>query len=78
MLYNSKIKPNRSYHSSQMNIHKVPLFFKLWFGFITIGIIFVFSLVGYTFYQSYQMASHPEKIGSYIGEVINGVKDTVR
>ena len=64
------------------NIHNdgffssMPLFFKLWFGFIFTMVISIFIMVGYTMYS---VASDPaataREIGSLVGEMEKGYED---
>jgi hypothetical protein len=55
----------------------MPLFFKVWFLIVFVGVLTVFSLVGYTFYS---VISDPNAVareaGQLLGEASKGYNET--
>jgi hypothetical protein len=55
----------------------MPLFFKVWFLFVFVGVLTVFGLVGYTFYS---VISDPNSVareaGQLLGEAAKGYNET--
>jgi hypothetical protein len=55
----------------------MPLFFKVWFLIVFVGVLTVFGLVGYTFYS---VISDPNAVareaGQLLGEVSKGYNET--
>jgi hypothetical protein len=56
---------------------KLPLFFKIWFGFIAALVLTVFGVVGFMFYTAATLAGDPEAIGSYIGKIQSGYERAI-
>ena len=53
----------------------IPLFFKLWFGFIALVVVSVFALVVFIGIEAASVASDPEAMGNYVGEVVKGFNE---
>lgn len=54
--------------------HGIPLFFKLWFGFIA---LIMLSIIGGYIFMAYQLASlGPEGVGHFIGSFLHAIKDS--
>lgn len=57
---------------------EMPLFFKLWFAFVFLGAISIFSFVGYMFYLGLtNMPTNPEDVGRFIGKIQSGYEESV-
>lgn len=53
---------------------RMPLFFKLWFGFLFVMFIAIFST---TLFILYNVFTDPAMIGRYAGEVVSGFEEKV-
>lgn len=67
--YNSRFGRNDGFFSG------MPLFFKLWFGFVFTLVIGIFALTGYIGYNAWQLADDPAAIGNYVGEIVRGFNE---
>jgi hypothetical protein len=50
------------------NVHVIPLFFKLWFAFIAVMIISIFSISAYIAIKA--VNTGPEAIGAMVGKAV--------
>lgn len=53
----------------------IPLFFKVWFGFVALMVIMVFGIVGYIFYLTISFASDPVTAAQTIGETVKTFRE---
>ena len=54
---------------------KMPLFFKLWFGFVATLVLSVFVTVGFVLYS---VATDPASVGRFAGEIVSGFNEKVQ
>lgn len=55
----------------------LPIFVKLFIGFVFCGVIAVFGFVGFMFYKGITMANDPAAIGNYVGKIKSGYDQAV-
>lgn len=60
------------FNDSRNKRDRTPLFFKIWFGFVLTGVLCVFALVAFNFYQFYTC---PECVGARVGSFAKGALD---
>jgi hypothetical protein len=53
----------------RFNDHSMPLFFKLWFGFVALIAV---SMIGLTVALVITMAADPAGMGRFAGEIVRG------
>lgn len=54
---------------------KIPLFFKLWFGFVATLVLCIFGVVGFMFYT---VITDPASVGRFTGEIVSGFNEKVQ
>lgn len=63
----------------KMNNDGIPLFFKLWFGFIIIFAICIFGIIGWTFLNIiHDPIGFGHDVGHVIGSTIGGIKEGIK
>jgi hypothetical protein len=57
----------------------MPLFFKLWFGFIFLMVLVIWFVVGYAaYYGITTIGNDPAVIGRFLGEIASGFNEKVK
>lgn len=57
---------------------RMKIFFRIFMVLWVLVALFIVSLFGVIGYMTYTIITDPGVVGSYVGEIVNGVKETVK